>query len=104
MMSSAFGSASMEALGVLLSIGAGSRNKLGCSRHDHSVPSGGLRFPGFLHATSATKGAAIATISYWLFNLIIVQVSQVMMQKLDWKTYIMFFQCLIRTPNLLVFS
>jgi len=37
-----------------------------------------------------SKGAAIATVSNWLFNFVIVQITPLAIQNLDWRTYIMF--------------
>ncbi|KAF8497322.1 general substrate transporter [Gautieria morchelliformis] len=102
MISSALGcSASMAALGVLLSIGVTGSKGMGWAAAATSTlfnnffTIGWLAIP-WLYPTEIctlrlrSKGAAIATMSYWLFNLIIVQVTPVMMRKLEWKTYIMF--------------
>ncbi|KAF8497312.1 general substrate transporter, partial [Gautieria morchelliformis] len=99
MISSALGcSASMAALGVLLSIGVTGSKGMGWAAAATSTlfnnffTIGWLAIPWLVICTLRlrSKGAAIATISYWLFNLIIVQVTPVMMRKLEWKTYIMF--------------
>ncbi|KAF8518116.1 hypothetical protein BU17DRAFT_66556 [Hysterangium stoloniferum] len=37
-----------------------------------------------------SKGAATATISNWLFNFVVVQITPVAIQNLQWRTYIMF--------------
>jgi len=94
-------SASMLVLGVLLATGAqGSKSRGAAAASMMFVFNtffavGWLAIPWLYPPEICTlrlrsKGAAVATVSNWLFNFVIVQITPRAIQHLAWKTYIMF--------------
>ncbi|KIJ32004.1 hypothetical protein M422DRAFT_185129 [Sphaerobolus stellatus SS14] len=94
-------SASMIVLGVLLATGATGSKTRGAAAaammfvFNTFFAIGWLAIPWLYPAEICTlrlrsKGAATATISNWLFNFVIVQITPIAIQNLGWKTYIMF--------------
>lgn len=94
-------SASMIVLGVLLATGATESKTRGAAAaammfvFNTFFAVGWLAIPWLYPAEICTlrirsKGAATATISNWLFNFVIVQITPVAIQNLQWRTYIMF--------------
>ncbi|KAF8507657.1 general substrate transporter [Gautieria morchelliformis] len=102
MMTCAVGcSASMAILGILLAVnpaGTGIQGRAAVAMmftFNTFFSIGWLAIPWLYPAEICTlrlrsKGSATATISNWLFNFTIVQVTPVAIQNLGWKTYIMF--------------
>jgi len=94
-------SASMTVLGVLLATGATGSKTRGAAAaammfvFNTFFAIGWLAIPWLYPAEICTlrlrsKGAATATISNWLFNFVIVQITPIAIQNLQWRTYIMF--------------
>ncbi|KAF8588744.1 general substrate transporter [Ramaria rubella] len=94
-------SASMTVLGVLLATGATGSKTRGAAAaammfvFNTFFAIGWLAIPWLYPAEICTlrlrsKGAATATVSNWLFNFVIVQITPIAIQNLGWKTYIMF--------------
>ncbi|GJJ15991.1 hypothetical protein Clacol_010270 [Clathrus columnatus] len=84
-------SSSMIVLGVLLATGATGSKTRGAAAAAMMFVFNTFFYPAEICTLRIrSKGAATATISNWLFNFVIVQITPVAIQNLQWRTYIMF--------------